>query len=160
MCLQPNSAAHCWVSLCLTQWLTALKRYGKITYQIVFNLIKDARTHFAPKPFWGLRRSIWKLELKKKGCWLKNNSVILLIEFCNEMRNALNYTIPTVIPEVIRFLFDSLLIPLCHFPCVISNLAAIIFKLLPNSQCINKNTKRARTMQIFTVSNSLTCCKK
>lgn len=127
---------------CLTQWLRELERYGKITTQIVFNLIKDARTHFAHKPFWGLRRSIWKLEFKKKNkcCWLKNNSVILFIEFCNEMRNALNYTIPTVIPEVIRFLLDSLLIPLCHFPCVISNLATIIFKLLPYNQCINKNT--------------------
>lgn len=74
---------------CLTQWLTELKKYGKITKQIVFNLIKNARTHFAPKPFWGLGKSIWKLKIKK-GCWLKNNAVIVLIEFCNEVRNALN----------------------------------------------------------------------
>lgn len=59
--------------------------------------------------------------------------------------------IPMVIPEVIRFIFESLLIPLCHFPCVISNLATIIFKLQSNSHCINKNMKRARTVQIFTV---------
>lgn len=146
---------------CLTQWLTELKRYGRITDQIGFHLIKNAGSHFAPKPFWELRRSIWKSKLKKKNnsCWLKNDAVIVLIEFYSEMRNALNEIIPIVMPEVIRFLFDALLIPFCHFPCVISNLATVIFKLLPNNQCINKNMKRSRRVQIFIVSNSITCDK-
>lgn len=69
---------------------------------------------------------------KKRLVTAKNNAVVLFIELCNEMKNALNYMIPVVISEIVRFLFGCLLIPPCHRPCVISDLAKIIVKLLSN----------------------------